>query len=356
MSLPTPQDPLNPFVYPNGQEWKPSMKPANFGNLNADPPTNLNYKKPILKLKAYNKIIDVVAERQRQRTILLNKKAQLFENKLNDFIEENEIEREYRKQIEQLQKLKAFFNNTVFTPLYEIVEPNAKQEYTNRFLKRDPDVASFDSETQTIMENAQGIQQVQSENENLMTEITQLRSEVEKLLLQRAGEANTERDIEEITELSNELDELNKIELVRQDPPDTDDLNEMTDVELTKEVQEQEELESSKQQLQELRKRARMTKEEKEQQREKQEEKREDTFNEISTLEKRADALPENYKSIIRKATNASEARKIIETVERLRSGYTRKSYMKQGKPVQLERAEMLLMKAVDIIKEQPKL
>lgn len=210
MTQPTPSNPLDKYVYPTSENFTPSMKRQYIGQIGKGTPLDVVKIKsiPIIKLKAFDKVIDVVEDRRNKRTMLINRKAEALETSLNDTLEQNEIEMRYRRQKEQMNRLGNVFSQGILSNLYKNVEATALADFQRDYFDKDPDIANFDEESKQVLETAENVVRLQKQNEELEAKLLRLEQDIQNQLKERAMKAETGDDVEQITQ---EVAEYNKI-------------------------------------------------------------------------------------------------------------------------------------------------
>jgi len=211
MSQPSKYNPLDVFVYPSSNNWTPSMKQRGLGYL-GDPLTFVDKRvtRPV-RLPRYNKTIDFVEKRRNERTALLNMKATQFENLINDDIEQNAIELQYKKQQDQLAKLSAIFSTGIFSNLFANVESKLLSNIQSDFLQNDPDISNFDRESGEVINLVNNVNKLRDDNTRLEEEAIRLRGDLENALKQEALKAQTPEELESLSDLYGVFNEIEEV-------------------------------------------------------------------------------------------------------------------------------------------------
>ena len=202
----TPNNPLDPIVYEASQSWTPAKKLPEWISFR-NPLDHIDVKAlPPLKLKRRGKVLDIVSLRRNRRNALLNYRAEQIERALKDGVEKNQAELMYEKQLAELQKLRAQFSQGLLSFFTDITTTKAKQEFQNRFLETDPDIAAFDRQSHEVVRELAEINEMRQRNDEREAEL-QREVENQRLDLRERISTATESELESLAEEVTALEE-----------------------------------------------------------------------------------------------------------------------------------------------------
>ena len=161
-----------------------------------------------IRIRGTGEIIDLATKRLNERTLLLNYKADVTERGLNDYISENEIERAYQKQLAEMARLEAIFQQGLLGFLFDNVKDKAVSKFRSDFLQNDPDVVNFDRSTEKLAAATQTVAEQQDANDNTLNEVRVGVNNLEADLIARMQTAPTIEEIGDFEELVGELEIL----------------------------------------------------------------------------------------------------------------------------------------------------
>jgi len=201
-----PDNPLDETFTDKGN-WNKQPKPINLNYVgNKGMPKGAIVYKPIKNRKT-GKLIDLARQRLNERTRIMNYKAERIENQMFDYLSQNEVERKYQKQLEQITKLQAMFDDGVLGGLVTNIKNRATDEYRNDFLQNDPDVVNYDKETEEVLKDINELVELQEANDKKFHEISTQTQEAETQIIQKLRIAQKD----EIEELGGLIDELENV-------------------------------------------------------------------------------------------------------------------------------------------------
>lgn len=165
--------------------------------------------KPI-RIRGTGEIIDLATKRLNERTKLLNYKADRIERGLYDYISQNEIERAYQKQLAEMARLEAIFQQGLLGFMFDNVKGQALNRFRSDFLQNDPDVVNFDRSTEKLAQATQTVAEQQEANDNKLQEVKTEVDNLEADLIAKMQTAPTMEDVEELGELVEEMEAVKK--------------------------------------------------------------------------------------------------------------------------------------------------
>lgn len=202
-----PNNPLDAYVYPTSNSWVPNMKERNFGFIRPKlRRADVTRKQFLMDLKQNGLPIDLVAKRRQQREILMNMKAKIRERTIYDAIEQNQIERQFKQQQAEIQRLQNVFKDGILSLVFNKIQPTLSKDSTEFLLENDPDLIEFDNKTDEILSYAEEVESLQEENKEFAQDFEILRSQVELDIQRSIATATTQTDIETITKIARDYD------------------------------------------------------------------------------------------------------------------------------------------------------
>lgn len=203
-----PDDPLDKQWTDDGVFGK-EPKPITLNGVGDGKEKYTKVFRPI-RIRGTEEIIDLATKRLNERTRLLNYKANMIERGLYDYISQNEVERAYQKQLAEMARLEAIFQQGLLGFLFDNVKDKAVNKFRSDFLQNDPDVVNFDRSTETLAQATQTVAEQQEANDNTLDEVRVGVNNLEADLIARMQTAPTIDEIGEFEELVGELEILKK--------------------------------------------------------------------------------------------------------------------------------------------------
>lgn len=197
-------NPIDNIVYKRSNNWTPEKKPQEqewmtFRNPLEHPDIKAL---PPLKLRKSGKRLDLIQMRRERRNRLLNIKASQIERELKDGVEKNEAEMLYEKQMAELEKLKAQMGKGILAFFVDYTANKAQEQFRDRFLETDPDIALFDQQSADYIKSVQEVADIQRQNDEREKALRRERQDIRQLLIQQIAEARNEAELEELSQAS----------------------------------------------------------------------------------------------------------------------------------------------------------
>ena len=208
MTTPTPNDPLDKFVYPDSDNWMPNMKYPKMDNIGKPLKNPDITKRPFFNLPQYSKPIDIISYRQLLRNQLLNSKAETLDRIIDDEIDANQAELAYRKQMEELKRLEQQFSDGLFSFFVKEVKDKATSAIQSEYFNNDTDLQAFDDETASIIEGDSTLTQLGNELLELQKEQLRKVNTIEQSLVDLVEGSKTDKELTTLSELNDTLKQL----------------------------------------------------------------------------------------------------------------------------------------------------
>lgn len=208
MTTPTPNDPLDKFVYPDSDNWMPNMKYPKMDNIGKPLKNPDITKRPFFNLPQYSKPIDIISYRQLLRNQLLNSKAETLDRIIDDEIDANQAELAYRKQMEELKRLEQQFSDGLFSFFVKEVKDKATSAIQSEYFNNDTDLQAFDDETASIIEGDRTLTELGNELLQLQQEQLRKVNTIEQSLVDLVEGSKTDKELTTLSELNDTLKQL----------------------------------------------------------------------------------------------------------------------------------------------------